>query len=105
MIPVPTSNNQPSYGPLSLVLNHELELPSDTTLGLTPVHSPVDHKDPDLSLDVPRDDNEITINEGNDQSRDSFSDDIGDLFDDVILFASNQSYRVCSSMKSNVAHS
>ena len=54
-------------------------------MGLTPVRSPVDRKDPDLSLDAPRDDNEGTINEGNDQSRDSFSDDIGDLFDDAIL--------------------
>ena len=70
---------------MSLVLDHELELPSDAALGLTPVHSPVDRNDPDLPLEFPRDDNEGMINEGNDQSRDSFSDDIGDLFDDAIL--------------------
>ena len=85
MIPVPTSNNQPSHGPLSHVLDHELELPSDVMLGLTSVQNLVDGKDPVLSLDVPRGDNEGTINEGNDQSRDSFSGDIGDLFDDAIL--------------------
>ena len=34
---------------------------------------------------------EGTINEGNDQSRDSFSDDIGDLFDDAILSLRKQS--------------
>ena len=85
MIPAPTSINQPSCGPLSLVLDHELELPSDASLGLTHVHSPVDRKDPDPPPEFPGDDNDGTINEGNDQSRDSFSDDIGDLFDDAIL--------------------
>ena len=54
-------------------------------LGLTPVHNPVDRNDPDRPLDFPRSDNKGTINEGNDQSRDSFSGDIGDLFDDAIL--------------------
>ena len=90
MIPVPTSINQPSCGPLSLVLDHELELPSDATLGLTPVHSPVDRNDPDLPLAFLRDDNKGTINEGNDQSRDSFSGDIGDLFDDANFSSRNK---------------
>jgi len=31
-----------------------------------------------------------TINEGNDQSRDSFSDDIGDLFDDANFSSRNK---------------
>ena len=85
MYPVPTSINQPSCKPLALVLDSELKLPSDAMLGLTSVHSPVDRKDPVLPLDFPRDDNKGTINEGNDQSRDSFLYDIGDLFDDAIL--------------------
>ena len=91
MIPAPTSINQPSCGPLSLVLDSELKLPSDAMLGLTSVHSPVDRKDPVLPLDFPRDDNKGTINEGNDQSRDSFLYDIGDLFDDAILSLRKQS--------------
>lgn len=82
MIPVPTSINQPSCGPLSLVLDPELKLPSDSALGLLPVHNSVDPKDPDLPLDFPRKDNKGTINEVNDQSRDSFLDDIDDLLDD-----------------------
>ena len=75
---------------MSLVLDHELELPSDALLGLTPVHSPVDRNDPDLPLVLLRDDNKGTINDGNDQSRDSFFDVIGDLFDDAIFSSRNK---------------
>ena len=42
------------------------------------------YSDPDLPLDFPRNDNKGTTNEVNDQSRDSFFNDIGDLFDDAI---------------------
>ena len=80
----------PLSEPLSLVLDHELELPSDATLGLTPVHNPVDRNDPDIPVVLLRDDNKGTINKGNDQPRDSFSDDIDDLFDDAKLSSRNK---------------
>ncbi len=73
------------YAKCTTSLATGIKFPSDSLLGLTPVHNSVDPKDPDLPLDFPRNDNKGTINEVNDQSRDSFLDDIGDLFDDAIL--------------------
>ena len=80
------SIHQPPRGPLSLVLDPELKLPTDSSLALTTVHNADDLKDLDLPLDFPRYDDKGTTNEVNDQSRGTFLDDIDDLLDDANLF-------------------